>query len=243
MWTHSLFRLLLRALVNTPSLLSSNWLAAFLSIVLFSVPQLVKWGTNRWKLAYLKEHWRADLRVGVITVSVCWLLLFAVSVGKAVYIDHDSLTERIQTLTQQNSSLKTDNAGLVDPKSRDELIKKLNAEIKKYQEQESPTIRAFVVSRNQRPGVPLMEYVLTSGRIRTPVDLLTTCDFPINDAVVSLLTEGNGFTMSSSKRRISTNEFEFNVLSPAWSSSSPLWITIYFEKPVDRMPSCKFSAP
>lgn len=243
MWVHSLLRLLLRALVSTPSLLSSNWLAAFVSLVIFAVPQVAGWSKHKWELQYIREHWSANLRLGTITVLCAWLLLFAVSVGKSVYADHQSLIQRIQGLALQNTQLRSANSGLVDPRSRDARIKGLVAEIGEYKRQQSPAIHVFVVpGGGSRPGAPLMQYLLTTGTIRTPVNLLVSCDFPISDAFEAPLVEGGGFSFSSSKRRVSANQFAFNILLPAWSPTSPLWVTIYFEKPVDRMPSCKFAA-
>jgi hypothetical protein len=242
MWTHSLIRLLFRALISTPSLLSSNWLAAFVSIAVFAAPKFIEWGKNKWRSAYIREHWRDNLGVGVKTVIVVWMLLFAVSVGKSVYADHRSLLARVDGLTKENTQLRNRSSTLVDPSSRDELIKKLRGEIRQYKEQESPAVHVLVVSGdNPRPGVPRMEYVLTTGKIRTPFELLATCDFPIEDAFFSFLTSGNGFFFASSKRRVSRNQFTFDAESPAWSPSSPLWVTVYFQKPVDRMPSCEFS--
>jgi len=103
MWFRSLIRLLTRALVATPSLLSSNWLATGLSIVIFVVPQLATWRKEGWNPAYMKEHWKENLKIGTLTVIGAWIVLFVVSIGKSVYQDHQSLVTRIQDLSRQKA--------------------------------------------------------------------------------------------------------------------------------------------
>lgn len=85
---------------------------------------------------------------------------------------------------------------------------------------------------------PRLDFVLTTEKLRTPVDLLFTCDFPIGDGDLTVLTrDGTGAAMLG-KGNESSNQFRFRLGSPAWTPASPLRATIYFAGKPDRMPSC-----
>lgn len=229
MWIH-LFRLLGKALAGMPSIISSNWTAVFLSAAIFLLSQTLLLSTKGW--AAMKRQWAESVAIGIISIIGGWILLYGWSVVKTVYADHQSLIQNVQ-------QLKQDKAGLVDPKTRDDQIKRLKGEVWQLRQAESGVVRVFPVAHY--PRTPNMEYVLTTGTIRTPVDIIATCDFPIADVSMSPLTESGGSVFLSEKHPLSPMSYEMNMTSPAWSPASPLWVAVVFQGTVSRLPTCRFT--
>jgi hypothetical protein len=106
MFAHHLGRFLLRVLVNMPALRSSNWLAVLVTVVSFSIPQIVAWQKQGWKFKYWQEYFNKpevnqNLKVGIYTVIVVWSGLFMVSLAIETYKDHMDLVKRVQDLKSQ----------------------------------------------------------------------------------------------------------------------------------------------
>ncbi|HEY2119940.1 MAG TPA: hypothetical protein VGH37_12195 [Candidatus Acidoferrum sp.] len=227
--------LLGRALATMPTLVSSNWAAVLMAVGIFLLSQFLNL-IFRGK-SYMKRQWQQSIAIGVFSVLAGWFVLYQWSLIVTVYSDHQSLVVHNQELTQKNGELINKSSQLVDPKSRDDQIAELKKTLKAY---ESPGIRIYPVSHDQRPGTPKMEYVLSTGKIRTPVDLTAKCDFPIADMGVVFMTTTGGSAQYVSKQRVFPMQYKLSITSPAWSPSSPLWLTVFFEGTVDRMPSCTF---
>ncbi|PYP92774.1 MAG: hypothetical protein DMG65_03010 [Candidatus Angelobacter sp. Gp1-AA117] len=107
---------------------------------------------------------------------------------------------------------------------------------------ESSEVGIYPVSHDLRPGMPKMEYVMTTRKMRSPVQVTATCDFPISEASATFLVPlGMGGSAGMfNNQRISERQFRILILSPVWSESAPMWVTVFFEGKVDRMPFCQF---
>jgi hypothetical protein len=171
---------------------------------------------------------------GVLGVTLCWLALFTWRIPVVIYQDH-------QDLVAANKELLSKNEQSVDPKSRDDEIKRLKQQVEQLKKMGSPAVGIFPVAHETHPGVPRVEYVFTTGKIRTSVVILANCDFPITDAELSPMTRSGGSVFTSSKNRLAPTRYEMSLGDTAWSPSAPLWVTIFFEGTVDRMPLCKFT--
>jgi hypothetical protein len=180
------------------------------------------------------ENFRIGFYAWLVVMVCVYTPIFGWNVVKVIYNDHSNLVA-------ENRHLLASESGLVDPQSRDDEIYELQKEIGEYKKTQSSEVRIYPISHDLRPGVPKLEYVLTTGKMRTPVEIVSTCDFPISAGTSRFLTVTGGSSETTDHRRISERQYRFLIVSPVWSSSTPLWITVFFEGTVDRMPSCSFS--
>jgi hypothetical protein len=116
MW-HYYKEIILRALFETPTLVSSNWVAVAASIVVFvgtftirvrrqqTYKEAVKW---REKLTAMRDHWLRDGFISVIVTTIVWLLLFAVSLTRTLYSDHLQITVKVSTLGQERDAARAE---------------------------------------------------------------------------------------------------------------------------------------
>jgi hypothetical protein len=185
----------------------------------------------------MRQHLVETTAIALLAVIGQVVLLYGPiylrSLTRTVYEDHQGLVATAR-------SAKERNAGLVDPKSKDEGISNLKKQIANLKQQGSPNVGIYPIGHDLKPGVPKVEYVMTTAKIRTPVDISATCNFPIGSASARLLTVTGGSSQSTDDRRISDKEHRFLILFPDWSPASPLWVTIFFDGVVDKMPSCEF---
>jgi hypothetical protein len=105
----------------------------------------------------------------------------------------------------------------------------------------TPHIKSFPTTNAQRPGVPQIDYILTTNIQRSPVDLIAQCNFPIVDAEFTVLTESGGTTQIELGRSVGTMQYQMTISSPAWTASDPLKITLFLGGSVDRLPRCSFA--
>jgi hypothetical protein len=190
-----------------------------------------------------KQEWGKATKSALVPLL---LLLAAVSiviagayfyrVVETVYTDHQYFVQRTQQLKQEEN-------GLVNPKSLIDEITGLKKQIELYKKQQSPEVRVYPLAPGTRsPNVPRMEYILASGKIRTPADVDITCDFSISDITWNVLTPTGGSIFETNDQRLSEKQYRLSLLSPAWTPQSPLYVTVFFVPPVNRMPSCSFKA-
>ena len=98
------------ALKNTPSLLSSNWAAVLVSVLIFLATFVLRvarqkpWKTARsWgeRLTAVRGHWKQNVRGGALVVLSAWTLVFLASLAKTVYTDHKSLSDQVGCLREE----------------------------------------------------------------------------------------------------------------------------------------------
>jgi len=246
MWKHHLVNLLARSWTNLLIALSSSTLSvAIFSLAIPTMVFLSVFLYRRQQARTAGHHMEDVLRDTAIPTLIAggitmfgWLCLFGWSISATIYKDH-------QNLVSSNQSLKANASNQVDPKSRDEEIASLKRQIERFKEQQGPpTIKIFPFARVKHFPVQqsaTMDYIFITNTIRTPVDLLVTCDFPLEGIYEAFLTQGGGSVMTIQNTRVSANQFRGSIMSPAWSPSLPLYITLFFPSgKVDRMPSCSF---
>src|SRR5256885_9573332 len=232
---HILRHLLHRALQTMPLFISTNWTGIIFTVVIFLLTQIAILCFNGWQ--EMRKFLGKNSLIGIFAVTVCWVGLFGWNVVQIVYEDH-------QNFVSQNAKLRQQATGLVDPRTRDEQITDLKGKIEALQkalrQSRSPEIRVFPVAHDNKPGIAKMEYVLTTGKPRTPVEIMATCDFPISAVNTAFLTYSGGYSMTTDHQRISVNQFRLIITSPVWATTTPLFTTIFFDPTPDRMPSCRF---
>jgi hypothetical protein len=194
--------------------------------------------------AVMKQHWVEtaciSLLVLVGTMIAVYGPLFVWTVARTAYEDHLLLVTATRTLMQKNADLQEASSHLVDPNSRQDEIMKLISQINEYKKAQSPAIRVYPIAHESR--IPNMEYLLTTGVIREPVDLNVECDFNIASADVGPLTTAGSSAFMVSPNRLAQNKFKLLMQSPAWSPATPLWLTVVLVPPVDRMPRCSVTS-
>jgi hypothetical protein len=186
----------------------------------------------------MKDHVVGNFRVGFVAwlaVMICvYSPIFGWQVIKTIYADKTFLIS-------ENQRLNAGNSGLVDPKSRDEEIKKLLGELDKYKNAKALGMGVYPISHDIRPGVPKLEYVLTTNATRSSSSIEAACDIPIADSSILQMTKSGTSVGSVKNNRLSANKVRFDIGFPDWSPASPEWVTIFFTPPVNAMPRCSFS--
>ena len=241
MWSHFVnlladsWRAVLSALGTTTLAIVLFSLAA--PVVTFVVTLIVVSQINPEKS--FGEHLKQSVIPTLIGFAVPLVLstcVFGWKVVEIVYNDHEALVAEARSLRDKTGVL-------VDPKSRDDEITKLKQQIASYKQAQSPEVRTFLLNRSQSAG-PKMEYILTTGKMRSPVEITATCDFPINTIGVSFLSRGGGFNMTLfPEERLSPASHRITISSPAWSPPTPLSVVVSLSGNVDRLPSCSFQVP
>lgn len=205
----------------------------------------------------VKAEWTGDTKWGAGLTLGVWSLLFLWYTASAIYQAHTDSGAQIARLKQSVANDDKSTAEKIENTKRECTIRETdNDGLRKQIHDQQDTInncllqlggkqplqvRSFpITSRGQRPGFPVMEYVLTTNITWTPIDLTANCDFPIADTNSTLMTESGGSTMIIDNRRISARQREIIISSPTWSPPTPLWVTVFFEGTVNRMPSCTF---
>lgn len=184
-----------------------------------------------------KKHNRETAIIALLALPTVAALVygpqFAWEVSKAIYIDHEDLSTTRVNLNRRE-------ALLVDPKSRDEEIRRLRGVLAKYQNATAPAMGVYPISHDQKSGMPRMEYVLTTNSTRDSVSIEERCDIPISDTSIMPMTKSGTSASSVRINRISPNQIRFDIGFPVWSPASPEWVTIFFAPPVNAMPQCVF---
>jgi hypothetical protein len=129
--------MILRALADTPKLVSSNWVAVGVSIVVLvatftirvrrqqSYREALEW---RGKLSAMRDHWLRDGFISVIVTTIVWLLLFAVSLTRTVYTDHQQISAKTSMLGQERDSARVERDAL---KAENEELRKHSPRVEK----------------------------------------------------------------------------------------------------------------
>lgn len=191
----------------------------------------------------IKKSLIAAVAAAVATICM-WAATFGWSAAKTIYNDYQRLTLLNSRMREENARLSCENQRIKSSlPSPQKVVVRQAEKLVPVSVAESPRIMSFPVSRAQRLGMSEIEYLLTTNVIRTPVELVVACDFPIADTSAVPLTPTGGSVSVASNKRISPTQIKVSMKSPAWSPTMPLWITIFFAGPVDRMPSCSFSSP
>jgi len=109
--------ILFRTLLATPVLVSSNWLAAGVSVSVLVLTFILKVRSQqgyryartwREKLTAAREHWKQNLGDGVLITLGAWMLLFLVSFIQTNYGDRQLLHEETKRLRDVNAQLSKD---------------------------------------------------------------------------------------------------------------------------------------
>lgn len=108
--------ILSRALQDTPSVVSENWVTVLVSVVIFA------WGfinrargqsayhnakTRGEKVSAMASHWRQSAWSGIRIVLWVWCGLFLVSTLKTIYAEHDGLKQQIARQDQLIARLQS----------------------------------------------------------------------------------------------------------------------------------------
>jgi hypothetical protein len=242
MWPHFV-NLLAESWQSVLSALSTSTLAIILfslaaPVATFLVTLFVVSKLNAEKS--FVEHLKQSVIPTLIGFAVPLILLscvFGWKIVQTVYNDHEELLREAQ-------ELRSKTGGLVDPKSRDDEITQLKAELKTSRDElhrrDSPEVRIFQLSRGGGANLPKMEYILTTGKVRTPVEITVSCDFSIASFGANPLREEGGLDLAGATSVISASVRRIRIDSPPWSPLAPMLASVSFNNPVDRMPLCKF---
>lgn len=111
--------IILRSLADTPKLVSSNWVAVGVSIFVLvatfifrvrrqqSYKDAVNW---RDRLTAMRDHWLKDSFISVVVTTIAWVLLFAVSLTRTLYSEHQAVLQAKANLTDELATLRKSKA-------------------------------------------------------------------------------------------------------------------------------------
>lgn len=244
-----------RAVGLTLGSYGQNWESLVPAIAISLIYWIVaRWRRGGWRaVVTLPDGWKQRVKDVALSLGVggigMLVLMFAVNLYRASAARDAESRTKTSELTSMLTTLKIEHAVMdgvnqtLQKQNRDQqtTIDRCLAQAVNLLTPAQPQIKSFPITTGSRPGVPKMEYVLTTNIQRTPVDLVASCDFPIADLVFNILTESGGSAAVASQRRISARQHEFLISSPPWPVAAPLQVTIFFEPPVNRMPSCSFA--
>lgn len=258
-----LLNLIGRSIGAIPRSLGSTWLGVLFPIGIALLGETIGVFLFGWKA--ISQNWRKATGVGFAALGVGYTLLFLYCFAANIYSDHIELVSKVgnlkQSLEANQTSIDEKVQAALKPKEsqinqlRIDCAKNVGAGIQMQkqiadqqsqlntcliQQKEVPTIRSFMVSPEVSKK-PRMYYLLTTNVVRDPVDLIATCDTPISSGSLIPLTTNGSSAFSANDYSLSATQYKFSLLSPAWSPSGPLWVTMFFIPPVNRMPKCTFT--
>lgn len=254
LWHVELTMLLQKSWASFTASISSNTLGFIMSTLILPVlafaatfvGSIIVEDKGELRKAFIKSL-IAGLFAGV-AMTCLWGTLFAWSLIKTVYDNHGSLLRSANTLQKQNDALNIkigDLSAKLNSLPSPQDYERLKTQFSSYKQtieaaQTRKEFSVYPISHDMRPGIPKMEYLLTTNTYRSPTEINATCDFPIGEVTEFFLTTSGGSTLSTQNRKISENQYVIYILFPAWSPASPLWATVFFKGSVDRMPTCRF---
>jgi len=247
-----LLNLLARSLAAVPALLGSTWIGILFPIAVALVGELIGVVLFGWKT--MIENWRKATGIGFAALGVGYAFLFVFCMVKTVYLDHvqlvaasegyrSKLTTMAQDRDRELNELKllcarNGGASGVLQQQLTSVQSELNTCL--LQQKESPAFHTFAVSREGGTD-PRMEYIFTTNVSRSPASVLATCDFPIVNGRLRPMNEHGNPAFTGDTQILGSNKRKFIVASPTWNADTPLFLTIFFQPPVNRFPSCSFS--
>jgi hypothetical protein len=107
---HHLFNLLKQSFYGMPGLISSNWLAWTLGFFVFLVYELFTLLLRGWQ--DMKQRWKQNVAIGTAAAIAGYIVLFAISVTRTVYDDHQSLVAKITELQGRKADSRNEIAML-----------------------------------------------------------------------------------------------------------------------------------
>lgn len=129
----------LRAFVDTPALVSSNWVAVFVSLFILSATFVIKVRRQEsykrartWaeKLTAMRQHWAQNLRDGFIVTVAVWAGLFVISFSRTLYLEHVNILNKAATFEQERNMARTERDALKEIVSeKDTTIRDLQEKI------------------------------------------------------------------------------------------------------------------
>ena len=246
-WHSLLLRLLSRSWDSVVDSLRTRAIGYAVAEIIFPVivffAAFIRQSGIEERVGAAKRSLSAAIAAALATIFV-WASTFGWSVAKTTYNSYRHLTLENSRMREENERLSNEIVRIKTgpPPSERAVVRHLE-ELAPGSVTESPRITALPVLSSQRPGVRELEYLLTTNVARTPVELVLACDFPIADTLAVALTPTSRSVSVASNNRLSPKRFMISMPSFAWSPTVPIWVTIFFERPVNGVPSCSFSSP
>jgi hypothetical protein len=210
--------------------------AGFVFILLINL--VFKLRKDGWNWGVMMSHFSQNLRESLLptmmSTFILWTALYGSFLIGTVYNDHQGLINDKQSLLRKN-------AGLVDPKSRDDEITDLKKQIaevsqsRQAHQQLRIQMRYYTMEHNAhledgRTGKAFLVVGLTNKQI-LPVNVDLVCDHdivPLNDAP-ELGVGGAYFFTGLTVVNSRTLELKIGSGSPAWAPEQPLAIPVFTE--------------
>ncbi|MGC1811873.1 MAG: hypothetical protein WA721_18125 [Candidatus Binataceae bacterium] len=258
----SSIHLLSSALSLAIDYMGTSALALGLGLLYVVVKVFLAYRRNRW--CAVSAEWKGDAKWGLGLTLAAWSLVFCYCVTRAIYEDHfksrnaavqlnDKIRDQDGSLERQNGEIGTLTSEI---SLKEEAIQGLQDQVRNQQ----TIINGALFQLGQAGAQPLRltpyflghlpandnsklptnqgSFIVLTNKTITPVQLLLTCDANIYAASGGVLGAGSmmyggwGGRVTTSKK-----QFGVGILSPAWSPSNPLIVTIYSN---DRINSCSF---
>lgn len=237
-----LVKLLARALVDFPTVISGNWLSILLPAVLYLIIEVPKLRKGWRSMTAESQHafWR-DSKILVVT----YIALFAWSVVRTVYQDHIDLTAKIGRdasdakgrygeLNDKYQQLQIDCArtqgenGALTNQNRDQQNSINNCQTQALKLLAPPKHHLTVLIWKEFDPTKESqetEWLLLTNTTVTPFRMVIDCDVSIDDLYGGVV---GGPSLGSGVQRLSQNAFSMDWATPAWTPTSPYRVTIKY---------------
>ncbi len=242
-----LLRLLARALVEFPTVVSGNWISVLLPVIVFLAKEGRTLRVGGWQ--GMREHVQRDAWV----LLGAYFLLFGWAVIQTIYKDHMYLVDRSRTLarslsTQQKTNeaqlQQTKNAlgsALTDLKVQCGIKDGMNSALETQNRDQQGTINncqtqalKLLVPPKWKTSFRLIgghddtlgpsrryEVLMLTNKPVFPVMLQVVCARNITSIHASVLGD-TGTTMLKTPKQISPANYEISILNPPWTPDAPI---------------------
>jgi len=248
--TH-LVNLLVHSAAIAPTRISWNWGGVAFAVFVFAATELALWWSGE-----MTGRWTKNVLIGLGAVVVSWIGLFVVSIVLTVFDDHQNLAgaaarikkdgafRRDGLISQLNSTrdglggqianLKTSCAvkeGInqtlqAQNRTQQSTINGCLNQAMKLLTPEAQKITALVLHSEEEPQ-NMVEFIVIINKTVEHPRVTVQCNKVVTGAqinIVGTLTSSNGGMI-----RDSDNAWEVEILSPAWSQTSPLYARLIYQ--------------
>jgi hypothetical protein len=216
--------LLIRAFMEIPGSLGSNWLGLLWPVILVACGEIIACLWFGWRIVLAK--WKQATGIGFAALGVCYTLLFAWCAFSLNYQEYAVLkaqSDCAQTVGK-NITLEGQN------RDQQSTINNCQTQALKLLAPEPLKMTLLTMSTaGSGTGEKTSMILLLTNRTITPVGLSFQCNRNIINGYASIV--GSKTLMGSTNVVPNSNLMNIQIDSPAWSSISPILLVVSYAGP------------
>lgn len=245
-----MLRMLARAFVDFPSVLSGNWLSFLLPLSLYVAKEFNTFRKGKW--ASVKAHIQRDTWI----LAGAYVLLFGWAVVRTIYQDHESLAAKAQDLRHQlsaNAATNQSQISVLETRcARDEGI---TDTLSKQNRDQQNTINScqnqalkLLAPKNHTMTVLVLkefdpnvqdqdiEWLFLTNTIVSPFRVEIRCQMPFEVTSAGVV---GGPSMGPGAQKLAPNESIVEMDTPAWSPNAPFRVKMIVHS--NHASNCRFA--